>query len=92
MFNSESYSAAIRIFLDAGDREIPVASCYHNTCRLLSPTRIPPGVLELVIVIDGIEDRIPIRLEQEISDDIIEIEFKRIDVACKSASDDRKVA
>jgi len=73
--NPPHHSADVCIYLVANGSRIEVAGCLDNTCTLRQPQALPPCEAELVVIIDGVERRRIVRLEQGISEDSREVTF-----------------
>ena len=70
------HSADVSIYLQANGSQIEVAGCLENTCTLRTATELSPCFADLVIVVDGQEQRKQIYLFCGISRQSLEIKFR----------------
>jgi hypothetical protein len=71
------YSANVRLFLIVQGHRLNVSHLEPNHCRVRNPVEIAPGPAELVIEIDGQEQRRAILLDHGITPPSTEVEFRR---------------
>jgi len=77
------HSAEIDIYLLIAGERFEVASCLGTCCSVRTPRNIAPCYAELVISIDGQEQRKLVHLRYGISQDRRDVEFDNV---CETSS------
>ena len=72
----DSYSTTVEAFLVIGQRRFSVANVDSNRCIVRSPESVPPTAAELVLRIDGDEQRWSVFLVDGISPNSGHVNFR----------------
>ena len=77
--NADSgYSAQFDGYLVVGDQSFPLARLGPNSLGLAEPVNLPPADGEIVLVIDGFEQRTRIRLDDGVTAELDEVAYRAI--------------